>query len=233
MGNNIKMGVICVAQTGYGNEIVRIIDALSYEKLIRTEEIAEQLAQRLSIPYDKARTAVNVKLKRIADSGEIKRVRKGVYYRVKQTVFGPVPPDIDRLIAGSVMIENGVRIGYESGAGFLNRLGLSTLIPREIEITTNQYRFKLPADCHIRLLKPAAAVTDHNWKYLQFIDAADRLPTAHVDAEAPERLMKSLAEKRGLDPLTLIFTARKYYSPKTVLRLTDLLMEGNNESAPG
>ena len=222
-----------MAQTGYGNEIVRIIDALSYEKLIRTEEIAEQLAQRLSIPYDKARTAVNVKLKRIADSGEIKRVRKGVYCRVKQTVFGPVPPDIDRLIAGSVMIENGVRIGYESGAGFLNHLGLSTLIPREIEITTNQYRFKLPADCHIRLLKPAAAVTDHNWKYLQFIDAADRLPTAHVDAEAPERIMKSLAEKRGLDPLTLIFTARKYYSPKTVLRLTDLLMEGNDESAPG
>lgn len=214
-----------MARTGYGDAIVRIIDSFSYEKLIRTEEVASQLTQQFPVSYDKARAAANVKLKRIADSGGIMRGRKGVYCRVKQTVFGPAAPDIDQIIAKNMTVENGVRIGYESGAGLLNRLGLSSLIPREVEITTNQYRLKLPADCHIKLMKPAVAITDHNWKYLQFIDAADRLPTAHIDAEDPGQLMKALAAKRGLDPLTLIFTARKYYSPKTVLHLTDLLME--------
>lgn len=214
-----------MARTGYGDAIVRIINAFPYEKLIRTEEVVGQLTQQFPVSYDKARAAVNVKLKRIADSGDIKRVRKGVYCRVKQTVLGPVAPDIDQIIAKNMTVENGVRIGYESGAGLLNRLGLSSLIPREVEITTNQYRLKLPAGCHIRLLKPAVAVTDHNWKYLQFIDTADQLLTAHIDAEVPGQLMKALAAKRELDPLTLIFTARKYYSPKTVLHLTDLLME--------
>lgn len=222
-----------MAQTGCGEEIVKIVDALPYEQLVRTEEIAGRLSQRLLIPYDKARTAANVKLKRMADSGEIKRLKKGVYCRVKQTVFGPVVPDLDQLIIRNMTVRNNVRIGYESGAGLLNRIGLSTLLPRMIEITTNEYRSKLPEGCHIKLTRPAVAVTDSNWKYLQFIDAADCLPDTHIDAEAPGQLLKALVEKQGLDLLTLIFTARKHYSPKTVLRLTDLLMEVNNESASG
>ncbi len=222
-----------MAQTGCGEEIAKIVDALPYEQLIRTEEIASRFSQQLSIPYDKARTAVNVKLKRMADSGEIKRLKKGVYCRVKQTVFGSVVPDLDQLIIRSMTVRDDVRIGYESGAGLLNRLGLSTLLPRMIEITTNHYRSKLPEGCHIKLTKPAVTVTNSNWKYLQFIDAADSLPDTHIDAEAPGQLLKALTKKQELDPLTLIFTARKYYPPKTVLRLTDLLMDVNDESAPG
>lgn len=222
-----------MAQTGCGEEIVKIVDTLPDEQPIRTEEIAGQLSQRLLIPYDKARTTVNVKLKRMADSGEIKRLKKGVYCRVKQTVFGPVVPDLDQIIIRNMTVRNNLRIGYESGAGLLNRIGLSTLLPRMIEITTNQYRSKLPEGCHIKLTRPAVAVTDSNWKYLQFIDAAACLPDTHIDAEAPGQLLKALAEKQGLDLLTLIFTARKHYPPKTVLRLTDLLMEVNNESASG
>lgn len=40
-------------------------------------------------------------------------------------------------------------IEYESDVSFLNRIGLSTLIPREIEVATNNYRRKLPENCHI------------------------------------------------------------------------------------
>jgi len=220
-----------MAQTGYGSEIIKIIDALPYEKLIQTEYVANQLAQRCLLPYDEARAAVNVKLKRIADKGNLRRIRKGVYCHVRQTVFGPVTPDLDHMIARSFMIKDGKRIGYQSGAGLLNYLGLSTLLPREIEITTNQYRSKPPDNCHIRLRKPVAAIADDNWKYLQFIDVVDCLPTAHIDAKVPEQLMKALAAKRGLEPLTLIFTAKRYYPAKTVLRLIDLLMEEDDKPA--
>lgn len=66
-------------------------------------------------------------------------------------------------------MKDGSRIGYESGAGLLNRLGLSTLLPRKI------------AEC--------------------------------------------AGKKQELNPLTLIFLAKKHYPAKTVLQLTDLLME--------
>lgn len=120
-------------------------------------------------------------------------------------------------------MKDGSRIGYESGAGLLNRLGLSTLLPRKIEVTTNQYRAKLPEGCHIKLTKPAATITDDNWRYLQFIDAAVCLPDAHIDAEAPAA--ECAGKKQELNPLTLIFLARKHYPAKIVLRLTDLLIE--------
>ena len=58
-------------QAGYGAEITRAIQGLPYGTPIQTKDIARILSARFSIPYDKARGAANVKLKRMADHGEI------------------------------------------------------------------------------------------------------------------------------------------------------------------
>jgi hypothetical protein len=144
---------------------------------------------------------------------------------VKQTVFGKATPNIDEMMTKTLTLQNGEKIGYESGAFLLNKLGLTTLVPRNIEITTNRYEVKLPEGCHIPVQRPPATVTDENWKYLQFIDAVSELPNAHIDAENPEQLLARYAEKQQLDSLTLIFTARKHYTGKVALRMIDLLME--------
>ena len=115
----------------------------------------------------------------------------------------------------------------------MNRLGLTTLIPRNMEITTNRYGAKLPKDCHIKLKKPAVPITDDNWKYLQFIDLTMALADAHIDAEKPELLLTGYAKRQELDGLALLFTARKHYSAKVILPLIDLLMEVNNELTSG
>lgn len=214
-----------MARRGYGAEIAEIVKTIPYEDPIQTEDVAQQLAKRFTMPYDKAKTVTNVKLKRLADQGNLKRLQKGVYCHVKHTIFGPVTPDIDQIVARHMTLRNGMRIGYESGAALFNRLGLSTLLPRKVEITTNQYKATLPDGCRIKLEKPIAAVTDRNWRYLQFIDVVELLPNTHIDAEAPELLLAAFMKEQRLDPLTLIFTARKHYSSKTVLRLTDLLMK--------
>lgn len=220
-----------MVRRGYGAKIAEIVKAIPYEDPIQTENVAQQLAKRFAMPYDKAKTVTNVKLKRLADQGDLKRLQKGVYCHVKQTIFGPVAPDIDQIVARNMTLRNGMRIGYESGAALFNQLGLSTMLPRKVEITTNQYKATLPDGCRIKLGKPIAAVTDRNWRYLQFIDVVELLPDAHIDAEAPELLLAAFMKEQGLDPLTLIFTARKHYSSKTVLRLTDLLMEVDNDPA--
>lgn len=210
---------------GYGEHIADTVRNIPYEVAIQTEDIAERLAAQFAIPYDKARTVTNVKLKRMADNGEIERLKKGVYCHVKQTVFGKATPNIDEMITKTLIMQNGEKIGYESGAFLLNKLGLTTLVPRNIEITTNRYEVKLPEGCHITVQRPPATVTDENWKYLQFIGAVSELPNAHIDAENPEQLLARYAKKQQLDSLTLIFTARKHYTGKVVLRMIDLLME--------
>ena len=96
-----------------------------------------------------------------------------------------------------------MRIGYESGAALFNRLGLSTLLPRKVEITSNQYKATLPDGCRIKLGKPMAAVTGRNWRYLQFIDVVELLPDAHIDAEAPELLLPLIRKKPTSSELSI------------------------------
>jgi hypothetical protein len=220
-------------QIGYGEYIANTVKNMPYKAAIQTEDIAEQLAKTFALPYDQARTLTNVKLKRMADKGEIKRLQKGVYCHVKQTVFGKTTPNIDEVVIKTLTVQNGTKIGYESGASLFNRLGLTTLIPRDIEITTNRYGGKLPEGCHIKVRKPTVDVTDENWKYLQFIDLINELPNMHIDAENPRKLLTRYAQKRQLDSLTLIYTARRHYSPKILQPLIDLLMDVKDEVTSG
>lgn len=218
---------------GYGEHISNAVENMPYECVIQTEDIAKKLAAEFELPYDKAKVLTNVKLKRMADKGEIERVQRGVYCHIKQTVFGKVTPSIDEIVIKTLKIQDDKRIGYESGASLLNRLGLSTLLPRDIEITTNRYGAKLPEGCRIVTCKPAATVTDENWKLLQFIDLVSELPNVHIDAENPEQLLRQYAKKQQLDTLMLIFTARKYYSPKVLIPLIDLFKEVEYEVTSG
>jgi len=216
-------------QIGYGEHIADIVRNMPYEAAIQTEDIARRLAEMFALPYEQARTLTNVKLKRMADKGEIERLQKGVYCQVKQTVFGKTSPNIDEVVKKTLIEQSGTKIGYESGAFLLNKLGLTTLIPRDIEITTNRYGAKLPEDCHIRLRKPPAAVTDDNWKYLQFIDMVSELSNAHIDAEKPELMLAVYVKRQKLDGIMLIFTARRHYPAKVLLPLIDLLMVVEDE----
>ena len=220
-------------QIGYGEHIAETVKNIPYEAAIQTEDIAAQLAGTFALPYAQAKALTNVKLKRMADKGEIERLQKGVYCQVKQTVFGRVTPSMDQVMKKTLTEQNGARIGYESGTFLMNKLGLTTLIPSDMEITTNRYGAKLPEDCHIKMKKPAVPVTDDNWKYLQFIDLTIALADAHIDAQKPELLLAGYAKQQELNGLVLLFTARKHYPAKVILPLIDLLMEVNDELTSG
>jgi hypothetical protein len=218
---------------GYGEYIANTVKNMPYEAAIQTEDIAERLVETFALPYDHAKTLTNVKMKRMADKGEIERLQKGVYCQVKQTIFGKVAPSIDQVMKKMLTEQYGEKIGYESGAFLLNRIGLTTLVPRDMEITTNRYGAKLPEGCRIKMKKSVTAVTDNNWKYLQFIDLISELPQAHIDVEKPELLLARYAKTQELNVLTLVFTARTHYPVKMLLPLIDLLMEVNDELTSG
>ncbi len=220
-------------QIGYGKHITQTVKKIPYGEIIKTGDIAERLAKTFALPHDHAKTLTNNKLKRMADKGEIKRLQKGFYSQVKQTVFGKITPGIDQVMKKTLMEQDGGKIGYESGPFLLNRLGLTTLIPRDMEITTNRNRAKLPEGCRIKIKKPVTAITGDNWKYLQFIDLVSKLPQTHTDAEKPELLLVRYAKMQELDDLTLIATARRYYPKKVLPLLIDLLLDTDNEHPSG
>lgn len=216
---------------GYGTQIMQTINHIPYGVAIFPEFIAKTLAEQFAIPLEQAQKVTNVNLKRLADKEQIERLQKGIYYKAKETVFGKTKPNIDAVMTQVLTINENEVIGYETGASFLNKIGLSTLLPRDKEIATNGYRRKLDATCHIVTKKPVTEINNNNYRYLQFLDAVDGLHTSHVDAENPYMTLQEHAAKQNLDKLKLICFAKKYYGQRTLLKLLDIILEVEDETS--
>lgn len=208
----------------YSERICRIIGDFPVGEPFTNESIAEILKKEFDLTSSNAELITNNKLKRMFDEGKIGRIEKGVYYVPKQTVFGQVKPDYDRYAVKMLTMDKDEIIGYESGASFLNRIGLSTLIPREIEVVTNNYRRKLPENCHVTVKKPPVLVTDENFRYLQILDGIENMNKLHIDAENPTKLFNSVITTNNLDPIKLAGYARKYYPQRILPSVIDIII---------
>ena len=211
---------------GYSRFIADYIQELNYGEIFYPDMIADELHKQFSLPEDQAHKIVNNKLKRLSDAGVITRIQKGIYYKPQQTPFGATKPNLTQYAVRSLTKRDGRIIGYETGSSFMNRIGLSTLIPKNIEIASNDYQRKSFGKYHITVKRPAAFITDENFRYLQLLDVIDALPNTHTDAENVVTPLHTLMQKQMLDPLTLIFMARNYYPVQTTMRTIDIFAEG-------
>jgi hypothetical protein len=211
---------------GYGKHItVQIRDWPANEPII-TAAVADALADAFAIAFADAKKITNVNLKRLADNGEIARVRKGVYGRVKDTPFGKLPPSTEEILAEFLLRDDGNVIGFLAGPTLLNVIGLCSLMPREQHITTNRYRNRLPEGAPIRVRKPPVAVTTDNAPYLQAIDAITAAELYPVDAQQPETILRGVFRKNGLENDRLIWYARNYFDNKILIKTIDVALGG-------
>lgn len=208
----------------YGEFITKKIADIPYGQAFQTDVIAEAMAEEYEVPANKARPITNVTLKRLADKGLIERYQKGVYYRARQTVFGKARPS-EELIETQLLTRRGDEIiGYETGFSLMNKLGLTTQVPKKREIATNAYRKNID-DRFIIVRKPVVTVNAGNFRYLQLLDVIRDLPDAPVDVENPKALLRDFAEKSSLDTVQALTYARQHYPQKTLLNLVDVLVE--------
>ena len=126
----------------YGEFITNKIADIPYGQAFQTDVIAEAVAEEYKVPVQKAKPITNVTLKRLADKGLIERFQKGVYYCTKQSAFGKIHPNEDILGAQMLTRSGDEIIGYETGFSLMNILGLTTLVPKNLEIATNAWRKK-------------------------------------------------------------------------------------------
>ena len=64
----------------------------------------------------------------------------------------------------------------------------------------------------------------NNLRMIKKLETHVNVADSHLDVDDAAQVLQTIVEKQKLDTLTLIFTARRYYSAKTTLYLTDLLM---------
>lgn len=121
------------------------------------------------------RTNVRQQIKKLADTGKVKRFDNGIYFLPKKTIFksgSQLAPE--KVLECKYLRDKDKRCGYVSGLMFFNQMGLTTQVPMMYEVVsnkaTNDYRETSLAKSRVIVRKPKVPVTEKNYKTLQFLD---------------------------------------------------------------
>lgn len=104
-------------------------------------------------------------------------------------------------------------------------------MPKRRTIVTNLYKKRIPKEFLIEIHKPLVSVNEKNYRYLQLLDTIKNINNAPVDTIQPAEVIKNVARDLGLDTEILIFMARKYYSPKTLIKSIDIMLGDQYEAS--
>ena len=121
------------------------------------------------------RTNVRQQVKKLADTGKVRRFDNGIYFLPKKTIFksgSQLAPE--KVLECKYLRDKDKCCGYVSGLMFFNQMGLTTQIPMMYEVVsnkaTNDYRETSLAKSRVIVRKPKVPVTEKNYKVLQFLD---------------------------------------------------------------
>lgn len=110
-------------------------------------------------------------LSRMVKTGILKRARNGKYYKPSNSPFGDLNPGEEELLR-TYLYRNGRRIAYITGPALYNRLGLTTQVPKTIQVASREKRITTSAgNLKVKPVKSYEEVSDHNYQVLGLLDA--------------------------------------------------------------
>ena len=212
----------------YTEYVEKYIDQQPMAVPIFTTEISKKLEGHFHLLPAKAAAATSVAVKRIMDRRTIPALRfyqKGIYYKTAVTPFGEMGIDKEKLIAYKYLNPDQ---GYDTGAGLLYRLGLTTQIPNERLIATNAARECVRRDekLNVSICPPKTKITADNKAYLQMLDALEQMDHAPIDAEEPYQTLADHIQRLHLQYGTLLSLADQYYPQRTIMQLAHTAAKG-------
>lgn len=146
--------------------------------------------------------SVRQQLKKLTQSGRMKRFDTGIYYIPGKSMFRSGSTlSVDEVIRRKYLTDGGNCCGYIGGILFANRLGLTTQVPGVYEIYTNKattdYRETTLAEIRVIIHRPYCVVDESNAVVLQFLDLLKEIPDiSEVDGiELKKRLINYMKER--------------------------------------
>lgn len=210
--------------------IRRYVDKESLNTPIFTKDIIDYVQEN---DPDATYPVIVQYIKRYVDDNEqiIKRYQsKGIFYKYAKTPLGDTGIDQGKLISKLCLFDGDERIGYETGPGLINSLGLSTQMPSRSYIVTNNNRSSVIKDMGIVLVKPYEEITSKNYIYYQFIDVLGNVYNANIDVGQDEynRIMWKYMNDNRIKCKDVLPYIKKY-SNRTFIydQLSNLMEYGN------
>ncbi len=170
-------------------------------------------------------------IERLIKKGIVKRISTGIFYKPKQTVFGELKPDEEKIIT-PYLYQNGKRIAYITGLLLYNKMGLTTQIPKEISIASNKKRiFISKGNIKANAVKSYVEVTNENYKFLELLDAIkDFKKIPDLDKKSAIKILTNkISELNNQQKNELIKIALEY--PPRTRALLGAILENIGENA--
>jgi len=128
--------------------------------------------------------AVIKALNRLVNSGKLKKISKGRFYKPEETPFGELEPD-EYQIAKDLLEKNDKIIGYLTGLSIYNKLGFTTQISNIIQIGRNEFRPPLVRGKYkISFILQKNAINKENIPLLQLLDSIrflKKIPDSNIE----------------------------------------------------
>lgn len=158
---------------------------------------------------------IRVKLGRMVESGKIKKVAKGKYYKPKKTIFGNLGPDVSEVVK-DLMYDNGILSGYTTGYVVWNKMGLTTQISNVIVIGTSRRREPLRrGQYQVRFIAQPNRITSDNIPLLQILDSLKlikQIPDTTIDRSIS--VLKNMITRLEEKKVSLLVKLSKKYPPR-------------------
>ena len=170
-------------------------------------------------------SALKIALYRLVKDGIIERLSKGRFYKPKQGITGNLRPD-EYEIVKDLLFENVESIGYITGLGIFNRLGLTTQLSNFIQIGSNFDKKQIQRGRYtIKFIRQWNIINKKNVSILQLLDCIrfiKNIPDTSID-QSFKRLLALIGELQEKEVETLSMLALKY--PSSTRAITGALLE--------
>ncbi len=169
-------------------------------------------------------------IERLIKKGIIKRISTGVFYKPKQTIFGELKPNEEKIIT-SYLFQNGKRIAYITGLLLYNKMGLTSQVPKVISIASNKKRIYISKE-NIRAIavRSYVDVTDENYRLLELLDAMkdfNKIPD--LDKNSAIRILTDKMLKLNDEQRIKLINIALDYPPRVRAFLGALLENGGKK----
>lgn len=210
----------------YNNILINYIDKCPFDEPIFIEDIKKHMQKALDTTnFEHALKTIYVYINRLVKKGKIVQFLKGIYYKPLKGTFGNKKLNINKVITKKYLLdENGTK-GYYTGACLFNQLGLTTQIPKDILIVTNEcpnnndYNNK---KLGVIIRKPKIEINDDNYKYLQLFDVLNNKDGINVETDNEKEIIYKFIKENELDFPKIFELAKCTNNKKAIERLYDL-----------
>jgi len=176
----------------------------------------------------KNESALKLALFKLVKAGKIERLSKGRFYKPKQGITGKLNPDEYEVVKDLLKANKNV-IGYITGLGIFNRLGLTTQMSNIIQIGSNFDKKQIQRGKFIiKYIRQWNKITNKNIKLLQLLDCIrfiKKIPDTSID-QSFKRLIFLIGEIPEKEINTFKNLALKY--PPVTRALTGAILERLN-----